>query len=80
MLARTHVHPFVNEIQDPVSEIPNVLARRDPEGALHYLIGHTPQDSAEPFVVAADGSEQEIFVDYEETYENVVSTLLTPSN
>jgi hypothetical protein len=76
MIARTHVHPFVNEIQDPTFEIPVVLPRMDPEGACHYLLGHAPQYSAEPFVFAADGSETEIFVDYGEHYENVVSILL----
>jgi hypothetical protein len=74
MIARTHVHPFVNEIQDPTSEIPNVLPRMDPEGALHYLLGHAPKYSDEPFKFVADGSEHEIFVNYEEHYENVVST------
>jgi len=75
MIARTHVHPFVNEIQDPSSEIPCVVARADPEGAVHYLLGHAPKDSNEPFVFPADGSEAEIFVDYEQHYEMVVRDL-----
>jgi hypothetical protein len=72
-VARRHIPPFVNEIQDPSREIPAVHARLDPEGALHYLLGH-PELEQGDFCFTAKGNEEEIFVDYGPEYEMVVST------
>ncbi len=73
-LARRHIPPFVNEVQDPMRETPSVHARLDPEGALHYLLGHPEREHGD-FFFLANGSEKEIFVDYGPDYEMVVSRL-----
>lgn len=72
--AQLHVPPYVNEINDPKVEVPSVVARYDPEGALHYCLGHAEQHQG-PFELAADGKELEIFVDYGNDYENVVRVM-----
>lgn len=69
-IARRHVPPFVNEIQDPSREIPAVHARLDPEGALHYHLGH-PELEQGDFCFMANGNDEEIFVDYGPEYEMV---------
>lgn len=71
-VARRHIPPYVNELRDPTREIPSVHARLDPEGALHYLLGHPERDLGD-FRFLANGSEEEIFVDYGPDYEMVVS-------
>jgi hypothetical protein len=70
-IARKHVPPFVNEIPDPENNAASVHARLDPEGALHYLLGHTSKAHGD-FCFAANGQEEEIFIDYGDFYENVV--------
>jgi hypothetical protein len=71
-VARKHVPPFVNEIKDPEHHVPSVHARIDPEGALHYLLGHTSKEHGD-LCLPANGQEDEIFIDYGDFYENVVS-------
>lgn len=44
--------------------------QHDPEGSVHYLLGHTCQHQGS-FELAADGSEIELFVNYGEEYERV---------
>lgn len=68
--ARKHVAPFVNEVDTALS-IAQVHARTDPEGSLHYLLGHAEKKDG-PFLFPADGSDREIFVNYGEEYEIVV--------
>lgn len=72
--ARRHVPPFVNEISHQ-GDIAQVHARYDPEGALHFLLGHT-QKSDGPFTFPPDGTEKEIRIDYGDDYEKVVSLIL----
>jgi hypothetical protein len=67
-LAKRHITAYVNETNGV--DVPTVHARHDPEGAVHYLLGHDETPSG-PFRLACDGSEIEIFIDYGEAYENV---------
>jgi hypothetical protein len=67
--ARRHVPAYVNEISDE-NQRACVHALFGCEGALHYLIGHAHEGDG-PFQLAADGREQEIFIDYGPRYEKV---------
>lgn len=75
LVARKHVPSFLNEINDPNHDTPSVHAKIDPEGSLHYLLGHTHVADGD-FCFVADGQEEEIFIDYGESYELVVSAIV----
>ncbi|GKY97887.1 hypothetical protein MPSEU_000746700 [Mayamaea pseudoterrestris] len=62
--ARCNILPFVNETDG--IEIPCVIARRDPAGQMHYLLGHFRQE----FVLKVD-KPIEIKIDYGADYEKV---------
>jgi hypothetical protein len=67
-LAARHIPAYVNETDGHTT--PTVFAAHDPEGAVHYLLGHHLENDG-PFTIPADGTETEIFIDYGESYENV---------
>ena len=66
--AMSHVLAYVNE-SDADRSI-TIKAEHDPEGSVHYLLGHANQSQGS-FVVPPDGSELELFVNYGSDYENV---------
>lgn len=75
-IARSHIMTFVNECGPKAC--PNVYARVDPEGGVHYLMGVAYYGVWNDFEVAmkqlglkAGGNEIELFVDYGTAYENV---------
>lgn len=72
LTAKRHIPPFVNKIRDHERETVSVCARFDPEGALHYLLGH-PSSSQGDFTFPADGTEREIYVAYQDCHPNSVS-------
>jgi hypothetical protein len=67
-VAKSHVLAYVNE--SDVDRLITIKAEHDPEGSVHYLLGHANQSQGS-FVVPADGSEVEVFVNYGLNYENV---------
>lgn len=67
-IAKEHVPIYVNEVN--AGGVPCVKAEHDPEGFVHYLIGHRYAEEG-PFHLTADGKEMEILIDYGEGYENV---------
>jgi hypothetical protein len=67
-LAARHIPAYVNETDGHMT--PTVFAGHDPEGAVHYLLGHHRENDG-PFKMPADGTEREIFIDYGPSYETV---------
>lgn len=67
-MASRHLPAYVNETDghSPAS----VYAQHDPEGCVHYLLGHGNEGDG-PFTLRANGVEEEIFIDYGEAYEDV---------
>jgi hypothetical protein len=66
--AVSHVHIYVNEAAN--DDAATVHMELDPDGNLHFLVGHS--ESAEgTFCVHADGSQVELFVNYGVQYEKV---------
>lgn len=66
--AMSHIPAFVNESE--VDENVCIHAEHDPEGSVHYLLGHK-EKSQGSFVLPPDGTELEIFVNYGAGYELV---------
>jgi hypothetical protein len=66
--AMSHIPAYVNESND--DEKISILAQHDPEGSVHYLLGHSNQEQG-TFHLPADGSEVELFVNYGHRYEQV---------
>lgn len=67
-VASRHLPAYVNET-DGMSTA-SVFAQHDPEGCVHYLLGHGNEEDG-PFTLQANGEEREIFIDYGEQYEDV---------
>jgi hypothetical protein len=68
-LARKHIPAYVNECSP--NQNPSVHAWHDPEGSVHYLLGHE-DDANGKFQLPADGKTlTEIFIDYGSKYEYV---------
>ena len=65
--SRRSLPPYVNEVTDPKSRAPEVHAKYDPEGFLHYYLGHEDGGDFE----LSEGEEIEIFIDYGVNYEDV---------
>lgn len=66
--AKSHIPAYVNESND--DDLVNIRAEHDPEGCVHYLLGHSIQSQG-AFVVPTDGSEVELHVNYGALYERV---------
>jgi hypothetical protein len=66
--AKSHIPAYVNESND--DDLVNIRAEHDPEGSVHYLLGHSIQSQG-AFVVPNDGSEVELHVNYGALYERV---------
>jgi hypothetical protein len=66
--AMSHVLAYVNE--SDVDHSITIKAEHDPEGSVHYLLGHANQSQGS-FVAPTDGRELELFVNYGSDYENV---------
>jgi hypothetical protein len=64
--AMSHIPTYVNESIDEGKV--NIQAEHDPEGSVHYLLGHGNQAQGR-FRVPTDGSEVELYVNYGESYE-----------
>jgi hypothetical protein len=64
--AMSHIPAYVNESID--DEKVNIRAEHDPEGSVHYLLGHLNQVQG-TFHVPTDGSEVELHVNYGHLYE-----------
>ncbi len=71
-IARIHIPPFVNQISGHDGEPASVHARFDPEGALHYLLGHPTREQGD-FVLIANGEEKEIFAHPQNYHDLAVS-------
>lgn len=66
--AKKHIHTYVNECND--DEKVCIEAQHDPEGCVHYLLGHAHESQGD-FVLPSDGTEVEVFVNYGDNYERV---------
>ncbi len=78
-LQSEHVHIVKNFIHNWKSEnvnetngteVPTVFAREDPEGAVHYYLGHSTSGNGR-LLIPNDGNELELKVDYGRKYESV---------
>lgn len=67
-IAKARIHPYVNERKDEDGIC--IWAEHDVEGAVHLLLGHA-KESQKKFVVPADGSQVEVFMNYGVDYEKV---------
>jgi hypothetical protein len=67
-LAESNILVFTNETDG--NETPSVFAKEDPEGAMHYYLGHSYLGQGR-LVIPNDGTEVELKVDYGEKYESV---------
>ncbi len=67
-LAENNILVFTNETNG--KEVPNVYTREDPEGAVHYYLGHSACGNGR-LLIPTDGSELELKVDYGRKYESV---------
>ena len=67
-IASRHIPAYVNETDGHSTA--SVYAQHDPEGCVHYLLGHGDKED-EPFTLQANGVEREVFIDYGESYEDV---------
>lgn len=67
--ARKNIVVYANET-DGNKETPSIYASYDPEGALHYFLGH-PSADLPPFRILANGESKELKIDYGEPYEPV---------
>jgi hypothetical protein len=66
--AKSQIFPFVNETLDELSV--TVRPAHDPEGFLHYHLGHSTKGQGD-FEVPTDGSEVELHANYGHEYEKV---------
>lgn len=66
--AKSQIFPFVNETFDERSV--TVQCAYDPEGGIHYLLGHSNQEQGD-FSVPSDGCEVELYINYGPEYEKV---------
>jgi hypothetical protein len=66
--AKSQIFPFVNENVDDLSV--TVRPTPDPEGFLHYHLGHSTKGQGD-FEVPTDGSEIELYANYGHEYEKV---------
>jgi len=66
--AKSHIYAYVNESDD--ENLIAIHARHDPEGCVHYLLGHANESQGE-FVMPCDGSEVEVYINYGPGYEKV---------
>jgi len=64
-IAAKHIPAYVNECK--MENTPTVHARHDPQSAVHYLLGVQNKK----FVLPADGTPSEIFINYGPDYERV---------
>jgi hypothetical protein len=69
-LARDNVTVYVNETDGKPTSIPTVCAEHDPEGAVHYLLGHQEKEHGK-FRLPLNGKEIELKIDYGVAYEKV---------
>lgn len=60
-IACRHIPCYVNETDGHSAA--SVFAQHDPEGCVHYLLGHGNEGDG-PFTLQANGVEREIFIDY----------------
>jgi hypothetical protein len=67
-LAENNILVYVNETNG--TEVPTVFAREDPEGAVHYYLGHSTSGNGR-LLIPNDGNELELKVDYGRKYESV---------
>ncbi len=67
-MAESNILVFTNETDG--NETPSVFAKEDPEGAMHYYLGHSYLGQG-CLVIPNDGTEVELKVDYGEKYESV---------
>lgn len=67
-VAKEHIHAYVNET-DALGAV-SIRAEHDPEGCVHYLLGHSHQSKGN-LVVPSDSSPLEVYVNYGTGYEKV---------
>ena len=67
-IARRNILVYANETDG--HETPSIWATHDPEGAVHYNLGHSSEDH-EPFRLRANGTPVELKIDYGPKYERV---------
>jgi hypothetical protein len=67
-LAEKNILVFTNETNG--KDIPAVFAKNDPEGAMHYYLGHNDCGQG-PLLIPTDGTEMELKIDYGPKYEMV---------
>lgn len=67
-VAKRNLPAYVNETDG--KETPSVFADHDPEGSVHYLLGHKSVKEGD-LVIPMDGQWMEIKVDYGAVYERV---------
>lgn len=68
-VARTNIIVYTNETNGKREE-PTIWASNDPEGAVHYFLGH-PDESRGPLLLPANGKAVELKIDYGPKYEKV---------
>lgn len=66
--AMSHIHPYVNETASDAAV--TVKTEYDPDGNLHFLLGHS-ESMQGTFCVPANSREIELFVNYGVAYEKV---------
>jgi len=66
--AKKRIYAYANESED--ENLITIHARHDPEGSVHYLLGHAKESQGD-FVVPCNGSEIEVYLKYGPGYEKV---------
>ena len=67
-VAENNILVYTNETNG--IEIPTVFAKEDPEGAVHYYLGHSHSEQG-CLSIPTDGTELELKIDYGTKYESV---------